>query len=211
MCGRQLLPGSNRGSDLARRPASPVQPVYERRLILFIDFLGFKEVVATTEKDAKALDRLVRAMDAIGDIGNGSVQPSERITQFSDSVVLSYRVDEPSGAFLLINAMALTVVSLAARGYLLRGAVTVGDLYHTGAHVVGPAMVRAYKMESQIAVFPRVIIDPEVIAVARRYRNEDHTPDEEEEYVRAFMAEDDDGQLHFDYVSWNSVVADNWR
>ena len=156
---------------MARRPASPAPPVYERRLILFIDFLGFREVVAATQDDAQALRRLVSAMDAIGEIADGSVYESQRVTQFSDSVVLSYRVDEPSGAFWMINAMALTVVSLAARGYLLRGAVTVGDLYHSAAHVVGPAMVRAYEMESRIAIYPRVIIDPAVIDVARRYRN----------------------------------------
>ena len=68
-------------------------------------------------------------------------------------------------------------------------------------------MVRAYEMESQTARFPRVIVDPAVIRLARRHRNEDHTPADEEGYVRGFMAEDDDGQLFIDYVSLNAVVA----
>jgi hypothetical protein len=192
---------------LARSPRSRRAPAYQRRLILFIDFLGFKEVVASTENDPDALARLVSAMDDIGRLGEASIFRSQRVTQFSDSVVMSYRVTEPSGVFWMMNAIALTIISLAERGFLLRGAVTVGDLHHTSRHVVGPAMVRAYEMESREARYPRVIIDPAVIQHARRRRNEDHTPDDEEGYVRSFMAEDADGRLFIDYISWNAVVA----
>jgi hypothetical protein len=180
---------------------------YEQRLILFIDFLGFKEIVARTEHDPAALRRLVAALNDVGRIGEGATFRSQRVTQFSDSVVLSYRVSEPSGVFWMLNTMALTVISLAGRGFLLRGAVTIGALHHTRCHVVGPAMVRAYEMESTEARHPRVIVDPAVIPLARQRRNVDHTPDDEEEYVRSFLAEDDDGRLFFDYISWQPVVA----
>ena len=192
---------------MSRPPRRAVAPTYERRLILFIDFLGFKEVVASTESDVGALPRLVAALDDIGRLGEASIFQSQRVTQFSDSVVMSYRVTERSGVFWMINAIALTIISLADRGFLLRGAVTIGDLYHTRNHVVGPAMVRAYEMESQIARYPRVIVDPAVIRLARRRRNEDHSPDDEEGYIRSFIAEDTDGQLFIDYISWNAVVA----
>jgi hypothetical protein len=192
---------------LARLPVTRPNPVYERRLILFIDFLGFKEVVASTEHNPDGLGRLLAAMDDIGRLGDSSIFKSQRVTQFSDSVVMSYRVTERSGVFWMINAIALTVISLAERGFLLRGAITIGDLYHTPRHVVGPAMVKAYEMESKVACHPRVIIDPAVLRLARRRRTEHHTPDEEEEYVRGFIAEDDDGHLFIDYVSWNAVVA----
>ena len=152
------------------------------------------------------LRRLLAAMDDIGRIGEGATFPSQRVTQFSDSVVLSYRVTEESGVFWMLNTMALTVIALAERGYLLRGAVTIGDLHHTRRHVVGPAMVRAYEMESKEARYPRIIIDPAVIPLARRQRNEDHSSNDEEEYVRSFITEDADGRLFFDYVSWQPVV-----
>jgi hypothetical protein len=192
---------------LAKLPRARPTPKYERRLILFIDFLGFKEVVASTERDPGGLRRLLAAMDDIGTLGDASIFKSQRVTQFSDSVVMSYRVTERSGVFWMINAIALTVISLVERGFLLRGAVTVGDLYHNSRHVVGPAMVKAYEMESKVACHPRVIVDPAVMRLARKRRNEDHTPDEEEAFVRDFMAEDDDGLLFIDYISWNAVVA----
>ncbi|HEX8553192.1 MAG TPA: hypothetical protein VF695_00660 [Sphingomonas sp.] len=179
---------------------------YEDRIILFIDFLAFKEIVEETETDSKALQQLLSAMDALAEIGDDRSLESQRVSQFSDSIVVSYRVDETSGVFWLLMEMAWAVIDLAHRGYLLRGAVTRGPLFHSHRHVVGPAMVKAYLMESKLAKFPRVIIDPELLKLARQYRSEQHTPKEEEAYVRHFVKEDTDGQLFFDYVSWESVV-----
>jgi hypothetical protein len=149
-------------------------------------------------------------MDQVGCIGEGyeQIHESQRVTQFSDCIVVSYKVDEQSGVFNLLNNIAFCVIQLASQGFLLRGGVTVGDLYHTEKHVVGPAMIEAHRLESQVAKYPRVLIDPTLIAVARNAHNEDHAPDDEEEYVRVFMTPDQDGQYFFDYVSWKSVVAD---
>ena len=196
-----------KGRRLGRLATPGAAPRYEDRLILFIDFLGFKEVVATTASDPAALRRLVDALNEIGSMGDMPAFESQRVTQFSDSVVLSYAVNEKSGAFWMINEIALTVISLVFRGYLLRGAVTIGPLYHEDRHVVGPAMVAAVEMETKIACFPRVIVDPAVLQLARRHRREGHSAHEEEQYVRSFISEDADGQLFIDYVSWNSVVA----
>lgn len=202
-----LLSYDVKGRRLARLATRGPAPQYEDRLILFIDFLGFKEVVGTTTSDPAALGRLIDALNEIGSMGDMPAVESQRVTQFSDSVVLSYAINEESGAFWMINEIALTVISLVFRGYLLRGAVTIGPLYHEDRHVVGPAMVAAVEMESKIACFPRVIVDPAVIQLARRHRREGHSAREEEQYVRSFISEDADGQLFIDYVSWNSVVA----
>lgn len=191
---------------MAKQARRGRMPTYEDRLILFLDFLGFREVVEETRGDQPALTRLVRAMDEIGTIGEGNGFPSQRVTQFSDSVVLSFRVNEESGVFWMLNSVALTVLQLTHSGYLLRGAVTSGELLHTKKHVVGPAMVRAYEMESKHAKYPRVIVDPAIVTLARQYRSSNHSPTEEARYVRDFLTKDDDGQLYFDLVSWDSVV-----
>lgn len=188
------------------KPKQPSAPKYEKRIVLFIDFLGFKEVVERTKKDVEELSRLIDALESIGVAGELTTNPSQQVTQFSDSLVISYKVSETSGVFWMANAIALTLIQLVEHGYLLRGAVTIGKLYHTQRHLVGPAMVSAYEMESKVACVPRVIFDPKIIRVARRHPQPGHTPDEEEAYVRHFVKTDFDGQLYLDFVTWESVV-----
>ncbi|MGY6281921.1 hypothetical protein ACXIT0_03425 [Methylorubrum extorquens] len=193
----------------ARRQTSErSEPRYERRIVLFIDFLGFKELVERTRREPGTLSDLVAAMDEVGRIGENDpdLHRSQRVTQFSDCIVVSYRVEEQSASFWLLNEVAFCVIALVERGFLLRGAITVGDLLHTDAHVVGPAMVAAYELESRVAKYPRVIVDPKLLVVARAARSPDHSAAEEERYVRAFLTRDDDGHDYFDYVSWRSVV-----
>ena len=195
------MPASKRKGQKRRK--------YETRITLFLDFLGFREHVARTTTDSEFLQRLVRAMDRIGKLAaeDKEFHESQRVTQFSDSVVVSYRIDEESAVFWLLNQIAFCVIDLVERGFLVRGALTVGELLHTSKYLVGPAMVEAYELESKVAKFPRVLVDEKILAVARSARQEHHGADEEEEYVRAFLRNDEDGFLFLDYVSWNAVVA----
>lgn len=45
------------------------KPKYEERLILFVDFLGFKETVQETVADRDKLDDLIIALNRLGDTG----------------------------------------------------------------------------------------------------------------------------------------------
>lgn len=55
-------------------------------------------------------------------------------------------------------------------GYLSRGAITIGELYsHNKVMASGRALVRAYEMEKEIAIYPRVIIDDEVLKTFNDY------------------------------------------
>ncbi len=172
-----------------RKETKPYSPKYEKRVILFVDFLAFKDHVARTVTEPRYLASVVEAMKIIGEIGAGDKEfnRSQRVTQFSDSVVVSFRIEESSAVFWLLLDIVYATLDLVTKGFLVRGAVTVGDLRHTKEILVGPAMVEAYELESKHANFPRVLIDEKVIAVARRARKDDHSPEEEEKHVREFM------------------------
>lgn len=184
----------------------PKTKSYERRLILFVDFLGFKEIVDRTATDPEALRKLLWAMQQLRAIGDDAMSKSQRFQQFSDCVVLSFKVKEPSGVFYLLNDIGLATITLASAGFLLRGAVTVGDLYHDDDFLVGPAMVRAYELESRTAKFPRIIIDPDALEVGRSNRSNRHTRREESAYLESFLLKDEDGWLFFDWFSWKVVI-----
>ena len=188
--------------------AKPKHPVYEERIILFLDFLGFKEIVEGTVGNAEEfLDVLLNAVDRLYEIGDDKdLYASVSATTFSDSVVLSYAVREQSAVFFLLLDIAFAIIDLAVRGFLVRGAVTIGELIHTEKYLVGPAMVKAYEMESEEAKFPRVLLDPRLVEIARQAHAEHHDPEDEAAYVKLFMTKDSDGKHFIDYVSWDAVV-----
>lgn len=181
---------------------------YEQRLVLFLDFLGFREIIQRTEKEPDLLSKVLGAMKRVGEISadDRKFHHSQQVTQFSDCIVVSYKVEEESAVFWLLNEISYCVVELAYSGFLLRGALTIGDLYHTSEHVVGPGLVTAYELESNLAIYPRIIVDEKVFGVARNAKSEIHTADEELDYVQKFLKKDDDGWFYYDYVSFESVV-----
>ena len=76
---------------------------------------------------------------------------------------------------LFLSLEALTH-ALLDKGYLIRGAVVKGHLYHDNLSVFGDALVRAYVMESTVARFPRIVLSRDVVD---DYRSVDHSNDED--------------------------------
>jgi hypothetical protein len=182
-------------------------PRYEERLVLFLDFLGFRETIEQSVDDASLLQAIVDAITAMTSLADESdVRSSQQLTQFSDSLVVSYRIDEASAVFWLLNSISFIITNLAVRGFLVRGGVAVGQLYHTDKMILGPGMNRAYELESQYATYPRVIIDQSVFDVASRFHAPQHSPQAELDYINSDLIEDSDGFKFIDYVSFSSVV-----
>ena len=198
---------------------------YEDRLCLFIDILGFKnhveESVKPADKDAKtghrpftvarlhrALSVIDRAMahelDGIGD----SFKTTKRVTQFSDSVVASYRVDEKSALFDMLYDIYLLQVELISHGIFIRGAITIGKLHHDDKLVFGPALVEAAELE-KLAMYPRVILSQEVIDQGKSKHAPHHSSKDEEKSIMSLLKQDLDGMFFIDYFGVSAGEFDD--
>jgi len=181
---------------------------YEQRLVLFMDILGFKQITEDAVNDPGIIERVKRAVKMMTENFNESAHQSSRVvTQFSDSIVVSIKVEEESGVFWLIADLAHIVLNMTLRGFLVRGGIAIGDLVHSEDVIMGPAMNEAYRLESQIAQNPRVILSKEVLELSKLYRKDGHSPEEEENYVKGFLKEDDDGHYFLDFLSIDSVIV----
>jgi hypothetical protein len=80
------------------------------------------------------------------------------LTSFSDSVVVSMPV-EAKGLLSFLEALAKIQLGLAVEGFFLRGGVTIGALCHDNELIFGPALNRAYCLESGLAIYPRILLD----------------------------------------------------
>ena len=90
---------------------------------------------------------------------------------------------------------------LLSRGILCRGGVSLGKFIHSDNYLFGPALVEAYTLESKAAMYPRVILDTNVIDAAAENRTLAHTTSDEIGYVYSLLERDSDGMYYIDYFS----------
>lgn len=191
-------------------------PKYEERLCLFLDILGFKNIIANSVADKletsssfrkldvagihaalRAIDRAVKHSDSTF---GGSLNTSKQVTQFSDSIVISYLMEERSAVFDMLYDIFFLQIELVQRGILVRGAITSGPLFHDANTIFGPALVEAAELE-KLALYPRVILHQEIIDKGRRNNAAHHTSDDEEKSIRSLLKQDLDGMYYIDYFS----------
>lgn len=142
--------------------------MYEDRLVVFLDILGFKNIVQRSTNDESLVESIkcvaefnTKLQFATSDSNKGvnHIFPyGLQVTVFSDSIVISCpMLSGGMGYFLL--CVASHCLAINRLGFFVRGGITFGKLYHSGNVCFGPAMNRAYELESQLAIYPRVLID----------------------------------------------------
>lgn len=94
-------------------------------------------------------------------------------------------------------------MELTKHAVMIRGAITVGKVRFNEHQVFGPGIVRAYHLESQMAQFPRIVVDPTALTAVEtdeRLRKDTHSPEEERAYIRKMLRRDTDGLWFVDYL-----------
>jgi hypothetical protein len=142
---------------------------FENRAVAFIDVLGFKSVVDVAVKDDEKLCELKELIGvlqrAVPNL-DGTVDPCvprdliPKHIYISDSIVLSAPLEsdkQPSYRGLSTLVMRVIQIShiLLSKGYLIRGGISVGQVWHTDSNIVGTAYQEAYQIETRTHV-PRV-------------------------------------------------------
>ena len=193
---------------------------YEVRYCLFLDILGFKDVVeqsaAPSSSQSKGSRRpypgtIYFGLKQIASslkykqvlVGkNGKIKPSSRVvTQFSDSVVVSYRVGEEDGLTSMLYDVLHLQLALVQRGLLIRGAITQGDLHHDSDFVFGPALNEAAELE-KVAMYPRVIVDRDLLSAAGISTSQIiKSGSSTDRDAASLVAQDLDGLFYVDYFN----------
>ncbi|NHQ61111.1 hypothetical protein G9409_11070 [Chlorobium sp. BLA1] len=184
---------------------------YENRITVFIDILGFKEIIRKTcdnngndlsEKVDLLNESLLMIRDYLDiDKPDEHFSKSKKITQFSDSIVISFEETETSEIYYTLSDILGLLVNLTRRGIICRGGIAYGKLIHTDKILFGPAMVTAYETESKAALYPRVILDISIIELAAKHHAKHHTPKDELNAIKDIVSVDGDGMLYVDYIT----------
>lgn len=183
---------------------------YEDRIVCFLDILGFGSHIArsidlvdgsdNTGKIKKIADAFM-SIRHILDIDCAEDRQDKEVTQFSDSVVISFPAYSESGVFYALQEILWVQISLVQKGYLCRGGVTRGRLIHTSKLLFGPAMIEAHALESKAALYPRVILEAEIINAGVAAHAAHHSPNRELQSIQSLLERDFDGMYYIDYIT----------
>ena len=147
--------------------------IYENRIVGFIDILDFRNKIKVTEdKDvAKAqlqLCKLINVLDYIQHEFSKAVdnnQTAFQVTMFSDSIVFSVRKYDGIDFITIVELLKKIQINLIKVDILLRGGIVLGKIIHDNKKIIGPALIEAYDLERKSAMYPRIIIDPDILEI----------------------------------------------
>ena len=89
-------------------------------------------------------------------------------------------------------------------GFIARGAITYWDIYYDNDKNIwfGPAMNRAFFLESKVARFPRIVIDPEFACDLEKFNNTTYrNTDLKKSLNGEIVKRDEDGNLYLHYLN----------
>jgi hypothetical protein len=167
--------------------------LYETRVVAFLDILGFSELVQTGRQHdiLDVMNDIETRFDTLERMKN----PVD-LTAFSDSIFLSAApLDDDFGIVRLVQYVLHMVSGYFWRGILVRGGITIGDVYHKHPVVFGPALIAAYEIESQQAVYPRIVVEEEVM---HRFVTSNHMQTQKVSNPQSAFRKDGDGLIHLE-------------
>lgn len=162
---------------------------FVKRFVALVDILGFKSIVDRMHDDP-GLFRTVRDMLKTAarqatrfDKYRAKFNPARRdprrsisfvadmrleMTAFSDSFVVS----DTHPAWHVLAAVQAIGSHFLEAGIMTRGGIVRGDAYHRGQVLFGPAVNEAYKLEHEVARYPRILVAPDVVKSAWGYHRD---------------------------------------
>lgn len=166
--GRAII----KASKIIMRCISMKNKGFEKAVVIFIDILGTKDRTNFDDwyKISDIFYKTVEREKELDSTHPWTVYKRE-ISIFSDCAYIVYdfkddiddsrKIKDELIIISLYNTEKL-ICEFLTNDFIARGAITYGDIYYETNRGLffGPAMNRAYELESKYAKYPRIIIDP---------------------------------------------------
>lgn len=148
-------------------------------LVAFIDILGFKNLVDNhfSGKDKTSLTFLKESLkkaEAIGiNFSKGYLKQFNykfSFRQFSDCVSISMPFKRIEANTIPVVCSFMSVVQLYQsillnNSILVRGGISIGGHFENSNTIFSDGLVKAYNIEAHRAIYPRIVIDGEILSL----------------------------------------------
>lgn len=179
---------------------------YEKYIVGFIDILGYsKKVIESHQKNNEntRVEELYLINCIISELSdNEEIRENIDIKAFSDCMYVFAKEENADCLFDFLKTIQLrllcSTLSIVDSGKeklkdinMVRGGITYGDAILNDVTFIGPAIIRAYEMESKISKYPRIIIDSNAISCFS--------------YNTKYICIDSDGKRYIDFLKGNKI------
>ena len=181
-------------------------PKYTNQIVVFLDVLGVKNMLAQFETEAlnnKEIElanyheslRLNKLLEIFKESLNLIRKSECNYYVFSDNICIniSYITDETEKPDLVVEILILIsrlTNEFAKEGFFLRGGIDVGWFLNYPEIAVGVPLAKAYYLESKKAVYPRVLLSDEFNFLISQYLKEERIKEEFERLPKLYIKKD---------------------
>lgn len=176
-------------------------------LVVFIDVLGTKEIISQNSEDA--LNDIHAAYDEAIGLFRMIRDKYQMITYiqgmkykiFSDNIILALPARKDSKRMICALSILCSIIQISflKRELLTRGGIAFGSFFCDDVMVWGNALVSAYKLESSEAIYPRIVLDNNLLGFSEYSESDFH------QIIRKDKV---DGRYFVNYL--NDLIKDLW-
>ncbi|MFX1487320.1 MAG: hypothetical protein ACFFBS_09550 [Promethearchaeota archaeon] len=198
-------------------------PTLRNSVVAFIDILGYQGIIrraAGHKAEEELLSRLHSTLRELTHYlrdedkeGKPYFEPLNgkhifKIRTFTDNIVIGYPIQEDAESELgsIFMKLSLFQLGMVNRGFFIRGAISIGDLYIDDYVVFGNGLLDAYDAEQEQARDPRIVLTATAKASVNLhleyYRDKAWAPQVREVY------RDADGQYFLNYLDSILIAED---
>lgn len=153
--------------------------LFRKSFCAYIDILGFSDKIVKNDleffsKYLTTLDNELKYIEKAHDLSGKEDLKSFELKIFTDNFVFGHPWYDQYGEIELGNifeVLSHIQLTFTKADIFVRGAVSVSKLYMDENIVLGPAIIESYKLESEKAIYPRIILADEVAKIVKEHIN----------------------------------------
>ena len=176
-------------------------PMLVNSMVCTIDILGFSQMIIESCKNEYG-NNLLKEINLLINRNKQCIIKNKyskgKIKIYTDNMIVGYPIKDDGEEELneILDNVSEYQFNLALEGLFVRGGVSVGDFYINEDIVFGPALLDAHYVESNLACYPRIILDSKTVSRLQRYiNNYDIAPQKNKILI------DNDGQWFLNYLN----------
>jgi len=144
-------------------PPEPYKKNYDEKLVAWFDILGMRELMHTSD-DADKILSIMGTLQKYVENSCETLVAKDKVDylQISDGFILIGELDcinEICEVLCKVQWQVLVYLKMLIRGALTAGKVSISD---DSRLIVGPAFIDAFVLESENAIFPRILFDNQI-------------------------------------------------